>query len=199
MAKGGVAPSGKREVKFTERNSEAELTAGSLGSRRPVFPIGAPERAAPTSRAFGLGPSVAGSQAASEDGASQAFAPSARHRQALARRDRMLARTRKTRRRESRARFPVWPTYRRSAAAASANHGPTGRDDRARGSPPRARGVTVQVTTTCGRLLQRLVGQLGATRCQDGKTRERKAPVGTSVHGWRDATGLESAARVRRQ
>ena len=42
MAKGGLTPSGKREVKFTERNSEAELTAGSLGSRRPVFPIGAP-------------------------------------------------------------------------------------------------------------------------------------------------------------
>ena len=47
---------------------------------------------------------------------------------------------------------PAWPTYRRSAAAASANEQASGSDERARGSPPRARGRAVQVTMTCGRL-----------------------------------------------
>ena len=57
------------------------------------------------------------------------------------------------------SRFPVCPTYRRSAAAASANRDASGSDERARGSPPRATGRPAQVTTRRGRLLQRLVGR----------------------------------------
>jgi hypothetical protein len=54
---------------------------------------------------------------------------------------------------------PARPTYRRSAAAASANEAVPGHDERARGSPPRATATAAQLTRTRGRLLQRLVGR----------------------------------------
>jgi hypothetical protein len=64
-----------------------------------------------------------------------------------------------------RASMVARPTYRRSAAAASRKARRRSCHDRARGSPPRARGWRFQAALTCGRLLQRLVSQaLGSQR-----------------------------------
>jgi hypothetical protein len=59
----------------------------------------------------------------------------------------------------STVRFAACPTYRRSAAAASANDEAAGGDDRASGSPTTGSRHALQIATRRGRLLQRFVGR----------------------------------------
>jgi hypothetical protein len=89
----------------------------------------------------------------------------------------------------------------------------TGREDRARGTPPRARGRTLQVTKTCGRLLQRLVGRrvtphailpVTSARIEDGEVARQwfgvvlaavapRSDVNEAFSGWSSGANASNA------
>ncbi len=91
--------------------------------------------------------------------------------------------------------FPACTTYRHSAAAARSKEEAGDRQDRARGTSPRATGRTLPVASSCGRQLQWPVGHAGEMSWKRARPRDEGHPDAKVKQATRLQATVEASAR----